>query len=473
MNDSITTKDAQTIEGEASDAVAAAFEAWRHEILATNRFARESIPFADARGWAFDRGELVHHTGGFFQVVGIRARANHSELDGREQVIIRQRTTAINGFLLRRREGEVEVLVQGRVEPGNVGGVQAAPTVQSTEANYKRLHGGKPTVFLDPFLTGGPDGFVFDRLQSEEASRFHGKYNRNVARFLPAHDDDPELPLSFRFWTVRQLGQLIARDNTVNTDARSVLACIDWRTLAGDAGPFARGDGAVDALLARSLAVRGHDDTAGTTTAEVFERLSALRARLALTTEYVRLEDLANWAVTPEAILERRSERGFSVGMYRVRAAQREVASWDQPLIRSATRGRIVLLCRETRGVLCVLARMRAEIGYVEGVQLTSSVSVPPGEDERHDPLDRRLLDLAASPAGVVTLARAVQSEEGGRFDRDENLCEIVLLDGAADVPSSEDLCWITVGQAQDLARVPGALSMELRCVLSLLLTRL
>ena len=136
------------------------FRRWRAEVVAKSAFSSRPIPFAASREWSFVGGILRHRTGGFFALAGLAVAARTPELDGRQQLAILQPETAINGFLLRRRHGRTELLFQGRVEPGNIEAMQLAPTVQSTEANYNRLHGGDATAFLEWFTGSGGGRFL-------------------------------------------------------------------------------------------------------------------------------------------------------------------------------------------------------------------------------------------------------------------------------------------------------------------------
>ena len=88
-------------------------------------------------------------------------------------------------FLLQHRNGVPHVLVQAKVEPGNIGYAQLAPTVQATQSNYERVHGSQETPFLDWFLGQRQDAVLDDCLQSEQGSRFLGKFNRNMAVRVP------------------------------------------------------------------------------------------------------------------------------------------------------------------------------------------------------------------------------------------------------------------------------------------------
>src|SRR5262245_19684480 len=123
-------------------AVVAGFRRWQREVVAAASFACTPISFTDTAEWSVSDGRVRHRSGGFFSLAGIEAVAHDGAFDKRQQLIILQPEIALNGFLLQERESRPHLLFQGRIEPGNVGGLQLAPTVQSTPSNYRRVHGG-------------------------------------------------------------------------------------------------------------------------------------------------------------------------------------------------------------------------------------------------------------------------------------------------------------------------------------------
>lgn len=448
------------------------FRRWRAEVVAKSAFSSRPIPFAASREWSFVDGILRHRTGGFFALAGLAVAARTPELDGRQQLAILQPETAINGFLLRRRHGRTELLFQGRVEPGNIEAMQLAPTVQSTEANYKRLHGGDATAFLEWFTGSGGGRFLYDELQSEEGTRYYGKYNRNVVVDV-TEASEFELPATFRWYDLEAIRAFAIASNVLNTDARSVLAGLDWNVLADAGGPFAgHAKGTFGAQLRASLVAPAAVDDFGD--AEVLAWLQRLRVRASVRHSVLPLSALRNWVVEPDVIRERERERGFCARQFAIHAAGREVAAWDQPLIDSDGVGRLVLALQERRGVSRVLVKASHEIGFLEGVQCAASVTVAPGASPQSgDPVEAALLESLADGRRSLLVAGCRQSEEGGRFQRDENDYQIVMLDPGTRLPESPFYRWLTLAQVRRLIQVPGTFSMEFRGVLALLLAHL
>jgi oxidase EvaA len=186
------------------------------------------------------------------------------------------------------------------------------------------------------------------------------------------------------------------------------------------------------------------------------------------------LSALRNWVVEDDAIRERVREHGFCARQFAIHAAGREVASWDQPLIDSDGVGRLVLALQKRHGVSRLLVKASHEIGFLEGVQCAASLTIAPGAAPRAgDRVESALLELLADPARSLRIASCRQSEEGGRFHRDENEYQIALLDPAAQLPASPLYRWLTLAQVRRLIQVPGTFSMEFRGVLALLLAHL
>jgi oxidase EvaA len=445
------------------------FRRWQSDAVAAARFECTPIRFSESKEWRFEDGVLRHQSGGFFSLAGVEASARGSDLDGHQQLIILQPQIAINGFLLQERAGRPHLLFYGRIEPGNVGGMQLAPTVQSTPTNYRRLHLGRCTPFVDFFLDQRRGEIILDTLQSEEGSRFHGKYNRNVVVRLPP-DMDLETPPQFRWHDIEAIGTFAHADNVLNTDARSVLSCLDWQILGGGDEVFAdtrKGDFAAE--LRRSYLAT--DDQQELTNTRVFEWISHLRARLGLRTRIIPISHLVNWTTDDRAIREREQRLGFAARPFRVVAHGREVDEWDQPLIDSRGIGRLALVCQRRGETLKFLVKASREVGFLEGVQLAPSISIPPGQHGGGgDRVEAALIECVADSSRCEVVHRCRQSEEGGRFFRDENDYELIRLHDGVSLPLSDAYRWMTLAQIRQLARVSGIFSMECRGALSLLL---
>lgn len=410
---------------------------WIAGRAAAHRFAIEQIPFAALRGWSFapETGNLVHDSGRFFSVEGLRLRA--AGPDGTtHQPIIRQPEVGILGILVKEFDGVLHFLMQAKMEPGNPNPVMLSPTVQATRSNYTRVHRGAPVRYLEHFAGPGRGRVIADVLQSEHGDWFHGKRNRNmvVEAIGPVerHED-------FCWLTLGQLDALLTLDNVVNMDARTVLSCLPRIGGAPDG----------DAVLP---------------TAELLSWFTGERADRDPQAELVPLGGLPGWRRDDHTI-HREDGAAFKVVAVDVRAAAREVASWTQPLIEPVGRGLSAFLVRDFGGVRHVLVQALAEPGFRDAVELGPTVQRMSAADPPYG--DQVFLASVPPPGSQRALFEAVHAEEGGRFRNAES--RYVIAEAGAAVPDDPPpgFAWATPAQLAGLLRHGHYLNVQARTLVA------
>ena len=427
----------------------------------------EPIPRSHSKEWIFDGRRLRHVTGGFFAVVGAGLYRGGERQPEFDQPLIDQPEIGILGFLVRPGSEGREVLVQAKPEPGNVGLVQAAPSVQATESNYRRRHHGAPTPFLEHFLSPGPGTILADSHQSEQGTRFLGKYNRNMVVAVSPLANRGEGP-ALRWFPLAELLALLTRDFDVNTDARSVLASAPWRILAS-AGtpPFRRwrGHGGLGESLLSSYEAPA--ERRALSTDRIIDRLDRLRRTADFHTAVVDLADLRDWEITDPTIASTRRP-AFAISHFRVSTTEREVAGWDQPLVVSSPEARVCLLAQERGGVLHFLFMARSELGFRERFQYGPSIQDVPGEAPSVASHAQQAANLVAALSEAETLLSARHSDEGGRFFRCVAHYSLDLLPPDVTIELEDNLAWMTLGQIESLIARPGFFSNEARSLVSM-----
>jgi oxidase EvaA len=427
-----------------------AIRAWFADLMCGEGFALEHMALADSPDWALRDGTIRHRSGRFFSVVGVAA----VHADGRvvEQPMLDQREVGTLAFILRQRGGRPELLVQAKVEPGNVGPIQLAPSFQATASNAARAHGGAWPPLHDWFDVQGRGTVLADGLHSEQGTRFFGKRNRNCTLQVAGEVAHGEY---HRWIGAAELCALLAEDHLVNTDARSVLVCSSWEALAAGR-PFA-GAGFAEELRA------SHELPDGAAWRPFDDILSAL-GRPAPWRESPGLrpvDRLDGWRMGvqgPEPL----AGGPFRLRHVHVRARSREVPAWDQPIVESAGQGEVVLPVGRWRGTVHFLFRIVSEPGFGARLELTPAVAREPGGDAGAEPFITALL------AGGRELVACVQSEEGGRFLRDQN--RYALVDVGAAVEPAAGYGWLSLAQVRRLLVRGETLTNEARSALSLLL---
>ena len=158
------------------------FMRWFAGRLAVEESTVIPIDFAELAGWHFaaDSGNLVHRSGRFFAVAGLRVEVESGPVSGWSQPMLFQPETGVLGMLVKRFGGVLHCLIQAKMEPGNHYRLQLSPTVQATRSNYTAVHGGRPVPYLDYFRGAAPSTVLTDVIQAEHGTWFDQKRNRNL-----------------------------------------------------------------------------------------------------------------------------------------------------------------------------------------------------------------------------------------------------------------------------------------------------
>lgn len=416
-------------------------DTWLDRVREADQFNMVSHSLDQSQEWFLHGGVIRHRTGRFFQIVGLRWLESGSIC---YRPFIEQREIGTLGFVARRSEEGLELLVHAKVEPGNVQVVQLAPTCQATASNCDRVHGGKEPPYSELFARS--IGYrMADSLQSEQGSRFLGKINRNVFLIVPdAHVTD----FQHAWIPIKLLKELLSEPFMINTDARSVLCTTPW-DLFVEGTPFKGFD-----PFSRDLAHSYQSIVRKDILKYVQQRLNRIALKQ-VGVSSVSLEELPGWKLNTgnEITLTNGS---LSVRHIQVSSYTREVSHWDQPIMDSGSEMVIDLFCTRKEGMLLFGFRTDWEPGFVNRVELAPSRMVTQEESK-----DGR---------GEVKLS-VRQSDEGGRFFFDISGYRIVDL-GDRVHEEHEDLVWLTLSEIERLLPT-GVFTNESRSAISLLLSRL
>jgi oxidase EvaA len=441
--------------------------AWLDAHRKANMYRVERVPLEQVDGWHFasDTGNLAHRSGRFFTIEGLRVHLSPNRVPSWHQPIIVQREIGILGILVKEFDGVLHCLMQAKMEPGNKNLVQLSPTVQATRSNYQRVHQGNPTPYLDYFIAPRRSRVLVDTLQSEQASWYLHKRNRNI---VVETDDDVPLRPGFRWLTLKQIHELLRLDDVVNMDARTVLSIMRFAPPTQEARPSAAPEPGFRDALVRSL-----DPQAATmhTMTDAISWLTENKARYQLTQRLIPLLDTAGWHRTDGRIAHE-TEEFFSIVGADIRAQNREVSSWMQPLLLPAAPGLLTFLARRIDGVLHLLVQARPAAGALDIIEAAPTVHCTP-HNYRHLAADDRpqYLDYVTGAQSHQIRYDAHLSEEGGRFLHALNHYQIIEADDGFPLEQTPDFIWLSTHQLMTLQRFGYHLNVEARTLLACLHT--
>ncbi len=452
---------------------------WLHNRENEEQFDVEIIPLAELRKWYFDpyTGDLAHGSGGYFAIRGLEVYTNIGPVRKWRQPIIDQPKIGLLGILTKKIDGILYFLMQAKAEPGNINSFQISPTVQATRSNYMRMHQGKPTRFLEFFINGDSE-VLFDQLQSEQGARFFRKRNRNMIVRI-SEDSELDMPPSFKWLTLGQIKQLMQFDNVVNMDARSVISNISFcQNQKTSLKPIRRDrikeciantplvKQPVSDFQVQMIASVCSDEIPHHSMGELMHNLCREKFECELETRLIPLNEVDDWLITPRRIIH---DRGlyFSVIGVRVEAENREVSSWDQPIIQQHHSGIVGFIAKEINGAMHFLIQLKMESGNIDLLEMAPTVQCITGsyEHESLPPYVGEMLDPQQSRIVFSTM----QSEEGGRFYREENRNILLMADDDFPIETPKHYIWVSYKQLKQLLMFNNFLNVESRSLLALI----
>ncbi|PRX51433.1 oxidase EvaA [Prauserella shujinwangii] len=451
---SVLAADHRTAEG---------FDEWLAEQRARSVTDVRPVPLDALDGWSreAETGNYRHHSGRFFTIEGLDVHMADGPVRRWSQPIINQPEVGILGFLVKEFDGVLHCLVQAKVEPGNCNGVQLSPTVQATRSNYTGVHRGRTVPYLEFFRDSARHHVLADVRQSEQGARFYQKRNRNM---VVETTEEVEVVDGFHWLTLGHLHRLLAIDNLVNMDARTVLSCLPFAGLRlADSFDVAGED--FRAALIRSCS---QEAASAHSMAELLSWITERRVETDVYARRIPLRDVERWRYADGRITHE-TGRYFDVIGVDVAAGTREVSRWMQPMIAPHARGLVAFLVRDIEGVLHVLVRAHAEAGYVDVVELAPTVQCAP-DNYAHLPESARppfLGDVLAAPADRIRFDTEL-SEEGGRFHHARNRYVVVEADEDDDL-EGPGFRWLTLHQVVNLLRHSHYLNIEARSLVACL----
>lgn len=418
------------------------------------------IPFKEMEGWRIDEnGSLRHNSGKFFSIEGIHIETDYGKTPSWDQPIINQPEVGYLGILTKEINGVLYFLMQAKIEPGNVNCVQISPTLQATKSNYSRVHKGKKPAYLDYFATVKPENVLLDQLQSEQGARFLRKRNRNI---IIKVDEEVEVLPDFRWMTLGQIKHFMSVDNVVNMDTRTVLSGIDFTDYISP----------MTASLSISDFGRGMIKSAQTTSGvytmrQLLSWLTGLKAKYDLIVTGKPIDKLQGW-YRSETEIANNDGKFFRVIGVKVSISNREVTSWCQPLVQPMQQGICAFIIKKKGGVWHFLVQAKMECGNYDVLELAPTVQSLTDNFRAYSGSGRAdFTDYVLEAPRDRVIYDVLQSEEGGRFYREQNRNMIVVADDNFPKELPERYRWMTLGQIFRFLKFNNYINIQARSLLS------
>ena len=413
--------------------------------------------------WHYDEsdGYIRNDNNSFFQLAGYQEIENDTIVV--EQPIILQNEIGYLGIICKEIDGVLNFLMQAKIEPGNVNKIQISPTIQATKSNFTKKHGGKTPDYLNYFVDAADYTIIVDQIQSEQASRFYKKRNRNIIIMV---EDDIKILDSHKWMTLGQIKELMKVDNLVNMDTRTVLSCLPFG--ADDVKEYFEEHDDVDIVDKAFI----NSVTCGVDLLNIgsaFNKINEYKMYSNDCSRLVPIRSLKSWEMTKNEI-RCRSDYGFKVVFCNIEIEGREIKYWEQPLLEATGEYVFGLISSiDDAGIRRFLVKVRHELGCFDQAELGPTVQMIPdinvGNLNKVEELFFENLDKSEA-----VMYNVILSEEGGRFYHEQN--RNVILDVPMKIVNdcmTDEYLWMSFADLNCMIQFNNCLNIQLRNLLSLI----
>lgn len=420
---------------------------WLDDIKSTTLVDIEIIKFSSMDQWYFEKatGNHKHNTGKFFSIVGVDIQTNWGFVNQWTQPIIKQPEIGILGMITKEIDGQLYCLMQAKIEPGNLNYVQLSPTLQATKSNYTQVHKGSKPLYIEYFRDRNNEVLV-DQLQSEQGARFLKKRNRNIIINV-----DSEIPVheNFHWMTLQQIVQSLSIGNTANMDARSVIS----------------------GLLFMVQKEQNIVENSLYSFSKIIQWLTHLKTYYELEVNEIALNKVKSWIKTDEKIYHEENKY-FEVIPVKVTIEGREVTKWTQPMIKAKQEGICAFIIKRINGIFHFLVQGKVECGNFDIVEMAPTVQCLTGNYTETGPGKLPYLDYVLNAGQDQIIYDVMQSEEGGRFYREQNRNMIVEADDFIPIDTPDNYIWMTLLQIKKFVMFSNLFNIQARSLIAPLVTR-
>ena len=385
------------------------------------------VSLSELDEWSFEKksGDYSHFSKRFFSIKGC-------EFKDKKLPIISQPEIGILGFLTAMVDDRLHFLVQLKNEPGNIDGIQLSPTVQATKSNYSQVHGGNLPKHLEFFVGDHNNKVIADQCLSEQGCRYYRKRNRNIILFTK----NPPMQDSTHLWlTLGQIKSLITCDNIVNSCARSVISMI---SISPDQQNYDERDIQNQEGISKIINLKDANNH---------------KANL------IPLNSIKNWSHINGEFSDSSSDNFKLIGCS-IEAKNREVATWNQPLLKEHSKGEYGLCIGSINSKKYVLWKLRNEPGLFNYFELG------PTWIKRSEILEENPLSNISENTKLVKNVEL--SEEGGRFYK-STFAHLIINIGEFDLENlPNNIMPFTIEATQKNMQKPNFFTIEARSLWSL-----
>jgi dTDP-4-dehydro-6-deoxy-alpha-D-glucopyranose 2,3-dehydratase len=199
---------------------------------------------------------------------------------------------------------------------------------------------------------------------------------------------------------------------------------------------------------------------------QIISWFSNLKSFCDMTTQHIDLKSLSDWSISNEKI-QHKDNKYFEVLGLKIDILNREVQTWDQPIIKQLHEGIIGFIIKNINGVYHLLVQAKIESGNYDTFEMAPTVQCITGnykEPEYEVPYLEYFLN---DKMDKDTIYDTIQSEEGGRFYHEQNRNVVIVVGEDFPLKVHERYIWMTFRQVKEFIKYNNYFNIEARSLIA------
>jgi len=176
----------------------------------------------------------------------------------------------------------------------------------------------------------------------------------------------------------------------------------------------------------------------------------------------IPLKNMKHWHYTENEI-HHEQHKYFKVIAVDVEIGNREVVKWSQPMVEPMQEGLCVFICKEINGILHFAVQTKLECGNFDIIELAPTIQTLTGNYKEKNKVPLPFLDYALNAKKENIIYDTYQSEEGGRFYREQNRNMIILAEKEFPTALPDNFIWLTLNQLYTFLKFNNYLNIQAR----------
>ena len=250
-------------------------------------------------------------------------------------------------------------------------------------------------------------------------------------------------------------------------DARTVVSGIPYRTLTEDQFKVVVDQFNLKVLNQKLLHSYTVDNYCVNSLIDILSFITDLKCKVELQVKTIPISKLKDWVISGDS-MHHIDNKYFSVIGTEIEISNREVTKWHQPLIKPSQDGICAFVCKEIKGVLHFIVQAKVECGNFDMIELAPTVQCLTGNYNNTDSLSKLpFLEYILTVGSSQILFDTYQSEEGGRFYREQNRNLIVKCEEEISNELPANYIWMTLKQLQTFVQFNNYINIQARSLIS------